>query len=78
MAGTFIGMKKFANIETGEVFVPISEQTIKEMENSNLYEETETIRELTVKEIKSKLDELGIEYNKKANKETLLALLPKE
>ena len=34
--------------------------------------------ELTVKDIKAKLDELGIEYDKKANKETLLALLPQE
>ena len=34
--------------------------------------------EPTVKEIKAKLDELKIEYDPKAKKEDLLALLPKE
>ena len=35
-------------------------------------------REPTVAEIKAKLDELGIEYDKKATKEVLLALIPQE
>ena len=35
-------------------------------------------KELTVTEIKAKLDELGIEYDKKAKKDELLALLPQE
>ena len=34
--------------------------------------------EPTIAEIKSKLDELGIEYDKKAKKEELMDLLPKE
>lgn len=38
----------------------------------------EEVKEVTVTEIKAKLDELGIEYDKKANKETLLTLLPQE
>lgn len=35
-------------------------------------------KEPTVAEIKAKLDELGIEYDKKATKEVLLTLLPTE
>lgn len=34
--------------------------------------------EPTVAEIKAKLDELGIEYDKKASKDVLLTLLPTE
>ena len=37
--------------------------------------ETENREELTSKEIKAKLDELGIEYKSSANKAELLALL---
>ena len=36
------------------------------------------VKEPTVAELKAKLDELGIEYDKKANKEVLLTLLPQE
>ena len=43
-------------------------------ENAKLKEK----KEPTVAEIKAKLDELGIEYNSKANKEELLSLLPQE
>lgn len=35
-------------------------------------------KELTVAEIKAKLDELNIDYDKKAKKEELIALLPQE
>lgn len=35
-------------------------------------------KELTINEIKNKLDEFGIDYTKKTKKEELLELLPKE
>lgn len=35
-------------------------------------------KEPTKAEIQAKLEELGIEYDKKANKEDLIALLPQE
>ena len=35
-------------------------------------------KEPTVAELKAKLDELGIEYDKKATKEVLLTLIPQE
>lgn len=40
--------------------------------------ENKKVKEPTVAELKAKLDELGIEYDKKANKEALLTLLPQE
>lgn len=40
--------------------------------------EKQKVKEPTVAELKAKLDELGIEYDKKANKEALLTLLPQE
>lgn len=40
--------------------------------------ENKKVKEPTVAELKAKLDELGIEYDKKANKEMLLTLLPQE
>lgn len=40
--------------------------------------ENKKFKEPTVAELKAKLDKLGIEYDKKANKEMLLTLLPQE
>lgn len=45
---------------------------------AKLEAEKQKIKEPTVAELKAKLDELGIEYDKKANKEVLLTLLPQE
>jgi hypothetical protein len=59
----------------------------KSLENENkelkaklakLEAENKKVEEPTVAELKAKLDELGIEYDKKANKEVLLTLLPQE
>lgn len=59
----------------------------KNLENENkelkaklakLEAENKKVKEPTVAELKAKLDELGIEYDKKANKEVLLTLLPQE
>nr|DAT86546.1 MAG TPA: Thymopoietin protein [Caudoviricetes sp.] len=59
----------------------------KSLENENkelkaklakLEAENKKVKEPTVAELKAKLDELGIEYDKKANKEVLLTLLPQE
>lgn len=36
------------------------------------------VKELTKAEIQAKLEELGIKYDKNANKETLISLLPQE
>lgn len=51
---------------------------IKENEELKEKNKEKAIKEPTVAELKAKLDELGIEYDKKANKETLLTLLPQE
>ena len=45
---------------------------------AKLEAEKQKTKEPTVAELKAKLDELGIEYDKKANKEVLLTLLPQE
>lgn len=59
----------------------------KSLENENkelkaklakLEAESKKVKEPTVAELKAKLDELGIEYDKKANKKVLLTLLPQE
>lgn len=59
----------------------------KSLENENkelkaklakLEAENKKVKEPTVAELKAKLDELGIEYDKKANKKVLLTLLPQE
>lgn len=56
----------------------------KSLENENkelkaklakLEAENKKVKEPTVAELKAKLDELGIEYDKKANKEVLLTFL---
>lgn len=79
-------MKKFMDNTTGEILEPQSELVIKQMEKSDRYSEyTEDNKiskapkgeegENTVKELKAKLDELGIEYSKSAKKADLEALL---
>lgn len=40
--------------------------------------EQKNFKNMTIPKIKAQLDKLGIEYNKKATKEELLTLLPKE
>lgn len=42
------------------------------------WEKVEETKELTKAEIQAKLEELGIEYDKNAKKEELMALLPQE
>lgn len=71
---------KFKNKSTGVIV----ETDIKEVENlyknKAEYEEVKEAKpkEPTKDEIKAKLEELGIEYDKNANKETLISLLPQE
>ncbi|MCI8618348.1 MAG: hypothetical protein HFJ60_09000 [Clostridia bacterium] len=72
---------KFKNKKTGVVV----ETTVKEIEemykNKSEYEEVKEVvkpKEPTKAEIQAKLDELGIEYEEKASKAELLALLPQE
>lgn len=71
---------KFKNKSTGVIV----ETDIKEVENlyknKTEYEEVKEAKpkEPTKDEIKAKLEELGIEYDKNANKETLISLLPQE
>lgn len=70
---------KFKNKKTGKI-VETSVKVVEDMFKRNADYETiaEPKKELTVPEIKAKLDELGIEYDKNANKATLTALLPNE
>ena len=71
---------KFKNKETGVIVVT----TVKVIEdlykNKSEYVEVKETKEaeLSVKDIKAKLDELKIQYDPKAKKEDLLALLPQE
>lgn len=70
---------KFRNKKTGAIIVPYSSTMIEEMKKSEKYEEIkEEQKELTVAEIKEKLTQLGIDYDEKASKKTLLALLPQK
>ncbi len=76
---------KFRNKKTGAILIPTSNSIIEQMKKSDRYEEIkENIqnvkepKEPTVAEIKAKLDELGIEYDKKATKADLLTLLPQK
>lgn len=68
---------KFKNKKTGVIV----ETDVKEVENlyknKSEYEEIKETKakEPTKSEIQAKLEELGIEYDKNANKESLLALL---
>lgn len=71
---------KFKNKNIGIIV----ETDVKEVENlyknKSEYEEVKEVKtkELTKDEIRAKLEELGIEYDKNANKETLNSLLPQE
>lgn len=58
--------------------VPYDEYEKIKNELEELKAKEEKTKEPTVAEIKTKLEELGIEYDKKATKEALLALLPQE
>ena len=69
--------------KVGNTYKTENKFVIDQMKKSKEYQEINVEKEdskktLTVAEIKAKLDELGIEYDKNANKETLLALLPQE
>lgn len=50
----------------------------KELKNRITKLKEKETKEPTVAELKAKLDELGIEYDKKATKEVLLTLMPQE
>ena len=78
---------KFRNKTTKAILIPQSDSIIKQMRESDRYEEIKESasnnnnnkpKELTVKEIKEKLTELVIEYPNNANKETLLTYLPQK
>lgn len=71
---------KFKNKKTGAIVNVIDYIHINMYSHNSKWEKVEetTEKELTVVEIKQKLDELGIEYDKKAKKDELLALLPQE
>lgn len=58
--------------------VPYDEYEKVKKELEELKAKKETFRELTVAELKTKLDELGIEYNTNATKVQLIELLPNE
>lgn len=70
---------KFKNKKTG-VIVETTVKVIEDMyKNKSEYEEVkEGKKEPTVAEIKAKLTELNIQFDDKAKKEDLLALLPQE
>lgn len=70
---------KFKNKDTG-VIVETNVKVVEELYKSKPeYEEVkETKKEITVAEIKAKLKELEIEFDEKAKKDELLALLPQE
>lgn len=69
---------KFKNKITNEI-VEVKGYTLESAysHNSN-WEKVEQPKEPTKSDIQKQLDELGIEYDNKAKKEDLLALLPKE
>ena len=81
---------KFRNKETNEMVEAkgyIQEFAYSHNSNWKEVEETEEVKEVeetakskepTIADIKAKLDELNIEYNSKAKKEELIALLLKE
>lgn len=63
----------------GNTYKTENKFVIEQMRKSKLYTEvTEAKKELTVAEIKAKLKELNIEFDDKAKKEDLLALLPQK
>lgn len=64
---------KFINLKTGLILEP-TEEVAKLMKESDLYQEYKK-QEMTIAQIKKLLDEKGIEYNPKAKKDELIALL---
>lgn len=70
---------KFRNKETG-VIVETTVDAIAKLyaKKADFEEIKEAKKEPTVAEIKAKLKELNIEFDDKAKKEDLLALLPQE
>ena len=70
-------MKKFKNIKTGIVEVVTNEKLIEQYEKYNdVYELVgATNNEPTLKELKERADELGIEYKAKVTKAELLELI---
>ena len=64
---------KFINQKTGLILEP-TEEVAKLMKESDVYKEYKK-QEMTIAQIKKLLDEKGIEYNPKAKKEELIALL---
>ena len=50
----------------------------EELKNKIIKLKEKETKEPTVAELKAKLDELGIEYDKKATKEVLLTLIPQK
>ena len=68
---------KFKNKQTQEIVeVNGYVQEYAYSHNSNWKKIKEGTKELTVAEIKAKLDKLEIKYDKKAKKNDLIALLP--
>lgn len=70
-------MKKFKNIKTGIVEVVTNERLIEQYEKySDVYELVGAKdNEPTLKELKERADELGIEYKAKVTKAELLELI---
>lgn len=71
---------KFRNKETGSILEPQTKSVEEMMKKSNRYEvyvenKKNDIQELTVKELKDKLKELGIEFSNSDNKAKLQELL---
>ncbi|HJJ05168.1 MAG TPA: HeH/LEM domain-containing protein [Clostridiaceae bacterium] len=72
---------KFKNKKTNEIVETkgyVQEFAYSHNSEWEKLKETSKPKEPTIAEIKSKLDELGIEYDPKAKKEDLIALLPQE
>lgn len=70
-------MKKFKNIRTGIIEVVTNERLIEQYEKySDVYELVGAKdNEPTLKELKERADELGIEYKAKVTKAELLELI---
>lgn len=70
--------------DEGKLIENAKNKTVSYEEYEKIKKELEEIKkasvqkEPSIKDIKAKLDELGIKYDAKAKKEDLLALLPKE
>lgn len=65
------------NEELKEAMVILNKEN-KELKNKITKLKEKETKEPTVAELKAKLNELGIEYDKKATKEVLLTLIPQK